>query len=115
MVTVIRPSRARCVEGTVPRQKRAVFTVQGEGRMLAIAAVYRRAALTRVTASSATLIFGRASRMDRGDARELPIPADRSDKRRARQSVVADVLDFQSTSMGVAQQEVRFSGSAAEI
>ena|SRR6516164_6441450 len=28
MVTVIRPSRARCVKGRIPRHKRAVFTVQ---------------------------------------------------------------------------------------
>src|SRR5262245_38544792 len=27
MVTVIRPSRARCVNGTIPRHKRAVFTL----------------------------------------------------------------------------------------
>src|SRR5262249_20580167 len=33
MVTVIRPSRARCVKGTVPRHERAVFTFK-EGRML---------------------------------------------------------------------------------
>ena len=26
MVTVIRPSRARCVNGTIPRHQRAVFT-----------------------------------------------------------------------------------------
>src|SRR5215813_15357302 len=26
MVTVIRPSRARCVKGTIPRHERAVFT-----------------------------------------------------------------------------------------
>jgi hypothetical protein len=36
MVTVIRPSRARCVEGTIPRHERAVFTFQ-EGRMLEFA------------------------------------------------------------------------------
>ena len=33
MVTVIRPSRARCVKGTIPRHERAVFTFKG-GRML---------------------------------------------------------------------------------
>ena len=33
MVTVIRPSRARCVEGRIPRHERAVFTLK-EGRML---------------------------------------------------------------------------------
>jgi hypothetical protein len=33
MVTVIRPSRARCVKGTIPRHERAVFTFK-EGRML---------------------------------------------------------------------------------
>jgi len=32
MVTVIRPSRARCVNGTMPRRERAVFTFK-EGRM----------------------------------------------------------------------------------
>jgi hypothetical protein len=32
MVTVIRPSRARCVEATIPRHERAVFTLK-EGRM----------------------------------------------------------------------------------
>src|SRR5262249_8472287 len=32
MVTVIRPSRARCVKGTIPHQERAVFTFK-EGRM----------------------------------------------------------------------------------
>jgi hypothetical protein len=29
MVTVIRPSRARCVEGRIPRHERAVFTFEG--------------------------------------------------------------------------------------
>src|SRR5262249_20159771 len=33
MVTVIRPSRARCVNGTIPRHERAVLTFE-EGRML---------------------------------------------------------------------------------
>jgi hypothetical protein len=33
MVTVIRPSRARCVKATVPRHQRAVFTFRGH-RML---------------------------------------------------------------------------------
>jgi hypothetical protein len=33
MVTVIRPSRARCVDGTIARHERAVFTSK-EGRML---------------------------------------------------------------------------------
>jgi len=33
MVTVIRPSRARCVKATIPRRGRAVFTFK-EGRML---------------------------------------------------------------------------------
>src|SRR5262249_39895329 len=32
MVTVIRPSHARCVEGRIPRHERAVFTFK-EGRM----------------------------------------------------------------------------------
>ena len=32
MVTVIRPSRARCVNGTIPRRERPVFTFK-EGRM----------------------------------------------------------------------------------
>src|SRR5262249_31969817 len=32
MVTVIRPSRARCVKGTIPRYERAVFTFK-EGRI----------------------------------------------------------------------------------
>jgi hypothetical protein len=31
MVTVIRPSRARCVEGTIPRHERAVFTFKESG------------------------------------------------------------------------------------
>ena len=29
MMTLIRPSRARCVKGTIPRHERAVFTGQG--------------------------------------------------------------------------------------
>src|SRR5215831_83522 len=33
MVTVIRPSRARCVKATIPRHERAVFAFK-EGRML---------------------------------------------------------------------------------
>ena len=33
MVTVIRPSRARCVNGTIARHRRAVFTFK-QGRML---------------------------------------------------------------------------------
>jgi len=33
MVTVIRPSRARCVKGTIPHQERAVFTFK-EGWLL---------------------------------------------------------------------------------
>src|SRR5262249_4280017 len=33
MLTVMRPSRARCVEGTIARHRRAVFTFK-EGRML---------------------------------------------------------------------------------
>jgi len=33
MVTVIRPSRARCVNGTIPRHERAVLQFK-EGRML---------------------------------------------------------------------------------
>src|SRR5262249_12821328 len=36
MVTVIRPSRARCVNGTIPPQERAVFTFKG-GTMLEFA------------------------------------------------------------------------------
>jgi hypothetical protein len=36
MVTVIRPSRARCVKATIPRHERAVFTFK-EGRMLEFA------------------------------------------------------------------------------
>src|SRR5262249_5303006 len=31
MVTVIRPSRARCVKGTIPRHERAVFTFEEAG------------------------------------------------------------------------------------
>jgi len=31
MVTVIRPSRARCVNGTIPRRERAVFTFKEGG------------------------------------------------------------------------------------
>src|SRR6516225_4098154 len=31
MVTVIRPSRARCVKGTIPRLQRAVFTFEEAG------------------------------------------------------------------------------------
>ena len=53
MVTVMRPSRARCVEGRIPRHERTVFTVQG-GQVLAIAAAYRRAALIRAAASLET-------------------------------------------------------------
>jgi len=30
MVTVIRPSRARCVNGTIPRHDGAVFTFRGQ-------------------------------------------------------------------------------------
>jgi len=37
MVTVIRPSRSRCVSGTIARHERAVFTVQG-GQVLSRAA-----------------------------------------------------------------------------
>jgi hypothetical protein len=33
MVTVMRPTRARCVKGTIPRQERAVFMLK-VGRML---------------------------------------------------------------------------------
>src|SRR5262249_4653310 len=33
MVTVIRPSRARCVDGTVPRHERAVLTARHPARM----------------------------------------------------------------------------------
>jgi hypothetical protein len=32
MVTVIRPSRARCVKGTIPRHERAVLTRRGTRR-----------------------------------------------------------------------------------
>src|SRR5262249_30517301 len=31
MVTVIRPSRARCVKATIPRHQRAVFTFKEDG------------------------------------------------------------------------------------
>jgi len=37
MVTVIRPSRARCVNGRIPRHRRAVFTVSGFHRCRLIA------------------------------------------------------------------------------
>jgi len=37
MVTVIRPSRARCVKGTIPRHEGAVFTLK-EGWTVALAA-----------------------------------------------------------------------------
>ena len=35
MVTVIRPSRARCVEGTIPRHERAVFTSKDDRMLVA--------------------------------------------------------------------------------
>src|SRR5262245_21608719 len=41
MVTVIRPSRARCVKETIPRHERAVFTFK-EGRMPASTTTSRR-------------------------------------------------------------------------
>jgi hypothetical protein len=34
MVTVIRPSRARCVKATIPRHRRAVFTFGRAGTPL---------------------------------------------------------------------------------
>jgi len=34
MVTVIRPSRARCVKKTIPRHERAVFTFGRAGTLL---------------------------------------------------------------------------------
>src|SRR5215471_18188638 len=37
MVTVIRPSRARCVKGTIPRYERAVFTFKRAGMLVASA------------------------------------------------------------------------------
>src|SRR5262245_39013546 len=56
MMTLIRPSRARCVNATIARHERAVFRFK-EGRMLAIAAVYRRAALIRAAVSSVASRF----------------------------------------------------------
>jgi hypothetical protein len=35
MVTVIRPSRARCVKGTIPRHERAVFTFEDHRTLVA--------------------------------------------------------------------------------
>jgi hypothetical protein len=40
MVTVIRPSRARCVMATIPRHERAVFTFK-EGRMACFVGLMR--------------------------------------------------------------------------
>src|SRR6516164_2876266 len=61
MVTVIRPSRARCVKGTIPRHERAVLPFK-EGRMLV--------ASTSVLASTALLLpLALRKRRHRGLAR----------------------------------------------
>src|SRR5262249_12345787 len=54
MVTVIRPFRARCVKGTIPRHKRAVFTLACGNSRAAIADVPN---LSRVTAGAYEHLF----------------------------------------------------------
>src|SRR5262249_57946188 len=56
-----------------------------------------------------------ASRVDRRDPRELPIQPDRADESSASELVVTDVVDFQSSRIGVAQQQIGFAGDAAEV
>jgi len=52
MVTVIRPSRARCVKETIPRHERAVFTFK-EGRILvAVVGFGSKAVRLRPTATN---------------------------------------------------------------
>jgi hypothetical protein len=55
MVTVIRPSRARCVKGTIPRHERAVFTFK-EGRMLVASHRYSRRQLFANAAIAASRV-----------------------------------------------------------
>jgi hypothetical protein len=54
--TVIRPSRVSCVNGTIPRHKRAVFTFK-EGKMLEFARRLTRPPLLRVTAGAFEGLF----------------------------------------------------------
>src|SRR6185295_10484700 len=58
---------------------------------------------------------GPASATDRGDARELPIQADRPKKGRARELIVVEVVDFQPAGIDIAQEQIGFAGDAAEI
>src|SRR5262249_28087730 len=53
---------------------------------------------------------------DGSNARELPLQADRAEEGGAAGDlIVADVQDFQSAGIGVAQQEIAFVGDAAEV
>ena len=53
--------------------------------------------------------------VNRADARELPIQANRADEGGAGELVVSDVVQFQPAGIDVAQQQIGFPGDAAEI
>jgi hypothetical protein len=77
MVTVIRPSRARCVKGTIPRQERAVLTFK-EGRMLVASTSvvgfgFRSGVIVAVLPSRARLLVLVRWRA-RGRARQARLP-----------------------------------------
>jgi hypothetical protein len=58
MVTVIRPSRARCVKKRIPRHERAVFTFE-EGRIL-VAVVGFGSEAVRLRPTATTWLRGRS-------------------------------------------------------
>ena len=68
MVTVIRPSRARCVKGTIPRHEGAVFTLK-EGWTVALAAQPKDERLSPVSPLASSVQGMTEQKVQRNSAR----------------------------------------------
>src|SRR5258708_26701129 len=72
MMTVIRPSRARCVKATIPRHRRAVFTFGRAGTPLLSASDLNDGATTPPAPAAAQLAAAAPSSLAFSD--KLPLP-----------------------------------------